>query len=98
MSRTPLGKVEAGQILNQARVTKGLTWGELADYIDKPLVWTVSALLGKHPVPRDAASTPTSSQRCSASPNGSPTLAWPPTRPSTASTKRSTCTGKPSRN
>jgi cyanate lyase len=55
MSRTPIDKVEAGQILNEARLTKGLTWRELADYIDKPLVWTVAALLGKHPVPRETA-------------------------------------------
>jgi len=55
MSRTPIDKVEAGQILNEARLTKGLTWRELADYIDKPLVWTVAALLGKHPVPIECA-------------------------------------------
>ena len=35
----------------EARLTKGLTWQQLADAIDKPVVWTVSALLGQHPVP-----------------------------------------------
>jgi cyanate lyase len=55
MSRTAIDKVEAGKILNEARLTKGLTWRELADHIDKPLVWTVAALLGKHPVPKDSA-------------------------------------------
>jgi cyanate lyase len=55
MSRTGIDKVEAGQILNEVRLTKGLTWRELADHIDKPLVWTVAALLGKHPVPRESA-------------------------------------------
>lgn len=38
----------------QARLTKGLTWQQLADAIDKPVVWTVSALLGQHPVPAEA--------------------------------------------
>lgn len=36
-----------------ARLARGLTWQELADAIDKPVVWTVSALLGQHPVPAD---------------------------------------------
>lgn len=35
----------------EARLTEGLTWQQLADAIDKPVVWTVSALLGQHPVP-----------------------------------------------
>ncbi|MFN3007659.1 cyanase [Mycolicibacterium wolinskyi] len=36
-----------------ARLLKGLTWQELADAIDKPVVWTVAALLGQHPVPAE---------------------------------------------
>ena len=36
-----------------ARLTKGLTWQELADAIKKPVVWTTSALLGQHPVPAE---------------------------------------------
>ena len=36
-----------------ARLAKGLTWQELADAIGKPVVWTVAALLGQHPVPVD---------------------------------------------
>lgn len=38
-----------------ARLTKGLTWQQLADAADKPLVWTVAALLGQHPVPVETA-------------------------------------------
>jgi cyanate lyase len=34
-----------------ARLQKGLTWQQLADAIDKPVVWTTSALLGQHPIP-----------------------------------------------
>lgn len=52
---THLGKDEAGRIVNEARLAKGLSWSELADEIDRPLVWTVSALLGKHPVPSECA-------------------------------------------
>lgn len=29
----------------------GLSWQKLADHIDRPLVWTVAAVLGSHPVP-----------------------------------------------
>lgn len=50
-----IDKEEAGQIVNDARIEQGLTWRELAQHIDKPLVWTVAALLGKHPVPRESA-------------------------------------------
>ncbi|CAN5875457.1 cyanase [soil metagenome] len=37
-----------------ARLAKELTWQEIATAIDKPVVWTVSALLGQHPIPADA--------------------------------------------
>lgn len=40
-----------------ARLTKGLTWQQLADAIDKPVVWTTAALLGQHPIPTEAART-----------------------------------------
>jgi cyanate lyase len=34
-----------------ARLAKGLTWQELADAVDRPVVWTTAALLGQHPIP-----------------------------------------------
>lgn len=34
-----------------ARLAKQLTWQQLADAIDKPVMWTIAALLGQHPVP-----------------------------------------------
>jgi cyanate lyase len=34
-----------------ARLSKGLTWQQLADAIDRPVVWTTAALLGQHPIP-----------------------------------------------
>lgn len=55
MSRNGIDKVAAGQIIDDARLAKGLSWRDIAERIDKPLVWTVAALLGKHPVPRESA-------------------------------------------
>jgi cyanate lyase len=34
-----------------ARLAKGLSWQQLADAIDRPVLWTTSALLGQHPIP-----------------------------------------------
>ena len=34
-----------------ARLDRGLSWQELAEAIDRPVVWTTSALLGQHPIP-----------------------------------------------
>ncbi|RUP03834.1 MAG: cyanase [Mycobacterium sp.] len=36
-----------------ARLSKGLSWQQLADAIGRPLLWTTSALLGQHPIPVD---------------------------------------------
>jgi cyanate lyase len=36
-----------------ARLAKGLTWQQLADAVDRPVVWTTSALLGQHPIPSE---------------------------------------------
>ncbi len=36
-----------------ARLARGLTWQELAEAIDRPVVWTTSALLGQHPIPAE---------------------------------------------
>ncbi|BBY39115.1 cyanate hydratase [Mycobacterium mantenii] len=38
-----------------ARLAKGLTWQQLADAIDRPLMWTTAALLGQHPIPVEHA-------------------------------------------
>jgi cyanate lyase len=46
------------EITNQivaARLAKGLTWQQLADTVDRPVVWTTAALLGQHPIPREVA-------------------------------------------
>jgi cyanate lyase len=36
-----------------ARLQKGVSWQQLADAIDKPVVWTTAALLGQHPIPAE---------------------------------------------
>ncbi|WP_459968147.1 cyanase [Mycobacterium sp. MUNTM1] len=38
-----------------ARLREGLTWQQLADAIDRPLLWTTAALLGQHPIPVEQA-------------------------------------------
>jgi cyanate lyase len=37
-----------------ARLAKGLTWQQLADAINRPVVWTTAALLGQHPIPAES--------------------------------------------
>jgi cyanate lyase len=44
---------EVALAVTAARLSRGLSWQDLADAIDKPVVWVVAALLGQHPV--DAA-------------------------------------------
>jgi cyanate lyase len=39
-----------------ARLAKGLSWQQLADAVDRPVVWTTSALLGQHPIPPELGS------------------------------------------
>jgi cyanate lyase len=34
-----------------ARLASGLTWQQLADAVQRPVVWTTAALLGQHPIP-----------------------------------------------
>lgn len=48
-------KANLGQKIALARLRKGLSWEDIANAIGKDPVWTVSALLGQHPVPADIA-------------------------------------------
>jgi cyanate lyase len=41
--------------ISAARLAKGLSWAQLAEAIDKPVVWTVAALQGQHPIPAESA-------------------------------------------
>lgn len=49
-SREILDKTQAGRIVDAARIRGGKTWEDLAEAIDKPLVWATAALLGQHPL------------------------------------------------
>lgn len=53
-----LGAMNRTEITEQvviARLREGLTWQQLADAIDRPLMWTTAALLGQHPIPPEQA-------------------------------------------
>ena len=93
-----------------ARLAQGLTWQQLADAVDRPVLWTTSALLGQHPIPAELGKVlvemlglDESAVPVLAAPPmrgglaGSSTGGSPPTRPFTGSTKRFRCTGAPSR-
>ncbi|BBZ29469.1 cyanate hydratase [Mycolicibacterium madagascariense] len=47
---------EITQQIIAARLAKGFTWQELAAAVDRPVVWTTSALLGQHPIPPEIGS------------------------------------------
>lgn len=40
--------------IQAARLAKQLTWQQLADAIGRPVMWTIAALLGQHPIPADS--------------------------------------------
>ncbi|GAB3812375.1 cyanase [Tessaracoccus terricola] len=44
-------KDKAGQQVREAKERAGVTWAQLAEAIGQPREWTISALLGMHPVP-----------------------------------------------
>lgn len=48
-------KSEAAELVNAARIRRGLSWSQIAEEIGTPLVWTTSALLGQHPMTREQA-------------------------------------------
>ena len=99
-----LGAMNRNEITEQiivARLSKSLTWQQLADAIDRPLLWTTSALLGQHPIPAELGKVLV--EMLGLDESAVPVLAapplrgglplfqlegCPPTRPSTASTKR----------
>ena len=48
-------KEQAAEAVREAKQRTGMTWREIAEGIDRPKEWTVSALLGMHPVPQELA-------------------------------------------
>lgn len=51
----PMTRSELTEQIVVARLAKGLTWQQLADAVDRPVVWTTAALLGQHPIPVEQA-------------------------------------------
>lgn len=56
MSTTP-NRIDAGRAIVAAKEAKGTSWQQLADGLDRSLVWTTSALLGQQPLDTEQAST-----------------------------------------
>jgi cyanate lyase len=50
-----MNRAEITEQIVVSRLRLGLTWKQLADAIDRPVVWTTSALLGQHPIPPEFA-------------------------------------------
>ncbi|GAA1463699.1 cyanase [Williamsia maris] len=50
-----MNRIELTEVITANRISRGLTWQQLADAIDRPVVWTTAALLGQHPIPRPEA-------------------------------------------
>jgi cyanate lyase len=48
-------KQEAAELVRAAKARMGLTWAQLAEAIEAPVPWTVSALLGQQPMSSDQA-------------------------------------------
>lgn len=106
MNAPIMKKSDAAELIVAARIRAGLSWNDIAERIDAPVVWTVAALLGQHPVPAEKAELVCEmlglgegvAESLRNNPRGSATTIWPPTRPSIASTRRWPCTVRPSRN
>lgn len=52
-----LTKRDLPDVVRKARFEKEISWASIADAIDKPLVWTIAAVLGQHPMSREDATT-----------------------------------------
>ena len=48
-------KQEAAELVRAAKARMGLTWAQLAEAIEAPVPWTVSALLGQQPMSPEQA-------------------------------------------
>lgn len=48
-------KDQAAQVIRDAKERTGLTWAQIAEEIGRPREWTISALLGNHPMSEQEA-------------------------------------------
>jgi cyanate lyase len=66
---------EVTQAVVEVKLTRGLSWQDLADAIGKPAVWVVAALPGRHPL--DVADAPTLTAKLGLPEQAVPVLAVP---------------------
>ena len=52
---TDMDRLEAGREIVAAKEAKNVSWQQLADGLDRSLVWTTSALLGQQPLDAEQA-------------------------------------------
>ena len=99
-------KQQAAEIVREAQFRTGTSWQKIAEAIGRPVVWTVAALLGQHPMSLEEATKAGEMlgldedvvSRCSGSHTVGPAARRsPPTRRSIASTRPSTSTARRSR-
>lgn len=58
MTTSPvISKSDASEIAGRQRIRLGVSWRQVAEAIDRPLVWAVAAVLGQHPLTRHDAAT-----------------------------------------
>lgn len=55
MTSWNISRDDATQTIRASLHRTGMTWAAVAEHIDRPLIWTIAALLGSHPVPADTA-------------------------------------------
>lgn len=52
-----LEKRKAGEVVAAERIRSGISWRSISEALGKPYLWTISALLGHHPIDRQDAVT-----------------------------------------
>lgn len=55
MGATTISREQATQQVRAAKARLGISWAQLADAVNRPLVWTTAALLGQHPMSAEEA-------------------------------------------
>lgn len=59
MTDQPLTRLQAGTLAVAAKRARGTTWAQIAQALDRNLVWSTSAVLGQQPLTADQAATVT---------------------------------------
>ncbi len=54
-----MDKTQAGELANDSRIRRQLSWSQVAEAAHAPLLWTVAAVLGQHPMSDEQATAVT---------------------------------------